>query len=237
MSGKRERRAYKVVEVAQCGSGYALELDGTVAKTPGGADLVLPTRGLAGAIAEEWRRQRDHLDPRAIMLTRLAYFAIDAVRFERGKIVEHAIGFGRTDVLCYRAEAPEALGVRQKETWDPMLEWARETFGLRLATDSGIAYIEQPSDALPRIQELAAAFDDFALAAFDAAATATASFVLALALVNGRASADTVFEAALLDELWQARTWGRDADAEARRLKLRDELLAVEGFVRLLRQK
>lgn len=236
MSEKRDRRTYKVVEIGERGNVFAVLLDGKAAKTARGAGLALPTRRLAEAVAEEWRRQSDRLDPRTMMLTHLAYFAIDGVGSERGKIVEHAMGFGRTDAVCYRAEAPEELGLRQKETWDPLLEWADETFGLRLAADAGIAYIEQPADALLRIQELAAGLDDFALAAFDVAASATGSFVLALALVKGHKSAEHVFEAALLEELYQAKTWGRDAEAEARRRKLHDELLAVEGFIRLLRR-
>jgi chaperone required for assembly of F1-ATPase len=232
---KKLRRSYKDVAVGERDDGFALLLDAKPAKTPAGAPLALPTRGLAEAGAEEWRGQGERLEPTTMMLTHLACSAIDRVGRGRGKVIEHALGFGRGDVLCYRAEAPDELAKRQKEIWDPLLHWAHESCGLRLAADAGIAYIEQPADALLRMQELVAQLDDFTLAAFDAAATATHSFVLALALVRGKLGAEEAFEAAQLEELYQAEKWGSDAEAEARRKRLREELMAIGRFVRLLR--
>jgi chaperone required for assembly of F1-ATPase len=234
MSEKAARRFYKDVDVGEGGGGFVLLLDRNPAKTPHGAPLVLPTRELAEAIAQEWRGQGDRLDSGTMMLTHLAYSAIERVGRERGKVTEHAMSFGRSDLLCYRADAPEALGTRQKEIWDPLLGWARESFGLRLTADAGIAYIEQPADALLRMQELTADFDDFTLAAFDAAATVTGSFVLALALVEGHKDVHEAFEAAQLEELYQAQVWGREPEAEARRRRLREELTTIHRFAALL---
>ncbi|HEY3778154.1 MAG TPA: ATP12 family protein [Rhizomicrobium sp.] len=231
---EKVRRFYKHVGIDESDYGFVLLLDAKPAKTPRGAPLALPTRALAEAVAEEWRGQGERLEPGTMMLTHLAYSAIDRLGQDRGKVIEHALGFGRSDALCYRAEAPEALAARQKEIWDPLLHWAFDSLGLRLAADAGIAYIEQPADAFLRMQELIAQLDDFTLAAFDAAATATGSFMLALALIKGHESAEKAFQAAQLEELYQAEVWGRDAEAEARRLRLREELMAIGRFMGLL---
>lgn len=228
------RRSYSKVGVGENGDSFAVTLDGAGAKTSGGALLLLPTRPLAEAVAEEWRGQRERLDPATMMLTRLAYAAIDQVGPARGQAIGHALAFGRSDVLCYRVERPEALAERQRQTWNPLLEWARAEFGLRLIVDEGIASTQQPADALLRMQELTAGMDDFRLAAFDAAATGTCSFVLALALVKRHLGAEHAFAAAQLEELFQAETWGRDTEAEAWRTRLRAELGAVERFIAAL---
>ncbi|MGH6887695.1 MAG: ATP12 family chaperone protein [Rhizomicrobium sp.] len=235
MSERAVRRFYKDVQFGERDGGFVLLLDGKPAKTPHRAPLVLPTRRLAETIADEWRGQGERIDPRTMKLTGLAHSAIDRAGRERGKVIDHAMSFGRSDLLCYRAEAPEALARRQSETWDPLLEWAHDGRGLRLTADAGIVYIEQPADALLRMQELTAGFDDFTLAAFEAAATVTGSFVLALALVEEHESADAVFEAAQLEELYQVEVWGREAEAEARRQRMREELRAIERFLGLLK--
>lgn len=236
MTATPARRFHKDVAVREREGDYALLLDGRLAKTPHGAALVLPSHALAQAVASEWRAHGERLDVRGMGLTHLVYCAIDRVGRERGKVIDHTLAFGRSDLLCYRAESPPALAVRQAKMWDPLLAWAHDTFGLRLIADAGIAWIEQPADALVRIEELAAGLDDFRLAAFDAVANATGSFVLALALVKGHVGAERAFEAALLDELYQSETWGGDAEAEDRRHRLREELEAVERYLSLFRQ-
>jgi chaperone required for assembly of F1-ATPase len=234
MNEKPVRRSYKSVSIAQRGERFGVLLDGKPAQTPGGVPLAAPSRALAEAIAEEWRAQGERLDPQSMALTALANVAIDRVGAQRGTVVEHILRFGRSDLLCYRADTPPELQVCQNATWDPLLGWARTEHGIRLVADAGIAFIEQPADALVRMQEIVSPLDDFCVAALDWAAARTASFVLAFALIEGRVDADAAFAAAEFDPLFQAEKWGRDAEADARRERLLDELKAAERFVRLL---
>ena len=48
-------------------------------------------------------------------------------------MAEIVAAYGGTDLLCYRAEAPEELVRRQAEAWDPLLDWAADRYGARLA--------------------------------------------------------------------------------------------------------
>ena len=196
----------------------------------------MPGRALAEAIAGEWNAQNEKMDRSSMMLTAFANCAIDHVSSHRGAVIEHSLGFGRSDLLCYRADESELAG-RQAALWDPLLVWAHTEHGIRFETDNGITFIEQPVDTLVRLQEIVADLDDFTLAAFDAAASLAGSFVIALALVEGQLNADEIFSAAQLDELYQAEKWGRDAEAESRRQQLLNELKAIERFVHLLRRE
>jgi chaperone required for assembly of F1-ATPase len=232
---KQAKRFYRDVTVGARDEGIVIVLDGKPAKTLHGASLRAPTHALADAVALEWRDQLDLIDRSTMLLTGLVNSAIDRAGRNRGQVIDHIMGFGRSDLLCYRADEPAVLSVRQKELWDPLLEWARTKHGLRLMADAGALYIEQPVDAILRMQELVSAVDDFMLAPFDLVAALTGSFVIALALVEGHISANEAFAAAQVDEIYQAEKWGRDAEAEARRNQLLAELKAAERFVQLLR--
>lgn len=228
------KRFYKEVAVAPEGEGFAVLLDGKPVKTPGRATLFLPTRPLAEAVAEEWRAQGENIEPASMPLTKLAHTAIDIVTADRGKVANHILSFGRSDLLCYRAEAPAELAVRQRQNWDPLLEWLGEAHGARLRTGEGVGFIQQPGEALTALDEAVWAHDDFALAGLYAAATITGSLALALALAGHRLDAAGAFAASTLDEAWQAEKWGHDSEAIARRNRLSAELAAAERFLRLL---
>jgi chaperone required for assembly of F1-ATPase len=227
------KRFFQGAGVEERGEACLIALDGKPAKTRAGALLAVPTRALAEAIAQEWNRQGKRISPADMPLTALANLAIDHVGAQRGEVIEHVLGFGRSDLVCYGAGEAE-LAARQKALWDPLLQWAQVAHAIRLVTDCGVTFIEQPVDALLRMQEIVSWLDDFTLAAFHAAAALTGSFVLPLALVEGRLDAEAAFTAAQIDELYQAEKWGRDAQAESRRACMLSELKAIEHFVRLL---
>lgn len=214
--------------------GYSVLLDGKAVKTPKRALLSLPNLALAEAIAKEWQGQCDEIDPRTMPLTRLAYAAIDVVTPEREAVAEQLLKYSEHDLLCYRAEKPPALAARQAEAWDPLLEWAAETYGARLNIGSGIRHVAQPVEALAALQQAIARYGGFELAALHTATTVTGSLILALALAEEEVSADQAFAAATLDEAFQVEKWGVDAEAEQRRSNLRSELVAAGDFLRLL---
>jgi len=231
----RVARFYKAVEVAEGETGFAVHLDGKLVKTPGRSALSVPTRALAEAIAEEWRGQGDQLDPATMKLTHLAFAAIDVAPGHRARLVDEILAFGRSDLLCYRAEAPALLVKWQAEAWDPLLDWAAETLGAKLVTGTGIAFVEQPAASLAALAASVSPRDDFAIVALHEAASITGSLVLGLALVGGRLAAAEAFALSWVDETFQAETWGTDAEAEARAGRLLGDLTAIESFLQLAR--
>jgi chaperone required for assembly of F1-ATPase len=220
------KRFYKDVSVGEEGGAFRVLLDGKPAKS-----LVLPTRSLAEAIAEEWRGQGETVELAEMFVTRLATAGADA---NRGHIAEQILSFGKSDLLCYRAEAPRELTVRQAEIWNPLLDWAHAKYGARFTVSTGIVFVEQPADTLLALEKAVWDRDDFALAALHAASAITGSLVLALALAERRLTAEQAFAASRLDEQFQAEKWGLDAEAEARAARLAGELAAAERFLRSL---
>lgn len=228
------KRFYKDVSVTGADGGFSILLDGKSVKTPQRAPLSLPTRALAEAIADEWRAQGDEIKPEAMPLTKLANTAIDGAP-QREAIAEQALGYGRSDLLCYRAEGPDDLVIRQARQWGPLLDWLHQTHGARLKTASGIGYVDQPAEAITRLAGRLGQFDPFGLVALHTVTAITGSLALGLALADGQISAGEAFALSQLDEAFQAEKWGTDAEAGARAARLQAELEAVERFFRLSR--
>lgn len=235
MTARKIARFYEEVSVAREGASFSVLLDGKPVKTPRRAMLRLPNETLAHAVAAEWSAQTEHIDPAAMPLTGLASAMIDVVQRGRGEVIDHILGFGHSDLLCYRAESPEELVRRQAAAWDPWLNWLHEAYGIALQTGSGVSFIEQPVGAHREFERVVSALGDGELACLDKAAGLTGSLVVGLAMIKGRLDAREAFALAHIDENFQAEKWGRDAEAEARRMRMQIELEAVERFLALLR--
>ena len=223
------RRFYETVEVREAeGGGFALTLDGRAARTPGRHRLVSASRALMLRVAEEWARQGETVDPADMPLTRLLNSAIDGVSRTmdgtRGDIARYA----GSDLLCYRAEAPEALAERQRLAFDPVLAWAAETFGARFNLAAGVVHVAQPLEALAAVRAALDAVDDPArLAALSVITSLTGSALLALAVARGFLTPEAAWAAAHVDEDYQIELWGVDEEAKARREARRREMEAA----------
>jgi chaperone required for assembly of F1-ATPase len=224
------RRFYKSASIAPVEGGWGILLDGKPLRSPAKRPFVLPTEALAAAIAEEWLAQGQKISPSSMPLMQFAATALDRLADNRSGLIEEIAGYGRSDLICYRADEPASLVQRQEERWQPLIAWAAERYDITLNITAGIVVVEQPSHTLSTFRRVLEACDLFALTALAAATTAAGSLVIALALAEDRLSADEAADAALLDELFQAEKWGSDPEAEQRRAAIRADLAAAKRF-------
>ena len=134
-------RFYKEVSIAPAGSGFAVLLDGKPVKTPARRALVLPTERLAAAVAAEWQAQGADIIVTAMPLLRLSNTVIDGVANNREDVINAILRFGENDLLCYRAYHPPDLAARQREGWDPILDWARQRLSARMTVAEGLGHV------------------------------------------------------------------------------------------------
>jgi len=165
----------------------------------------------------------------------LAATAVDRIAADRTRVVAETAGYGGSDLVCYRAEAPAELSRRQAELWQPLIAWVAERYDVALNVTTGIVAVPQPAHALERFRRLLEAGDLYALTAMAVLTAAAGSLVIALATAEGRLTAEQAAEAALLDELFQQEKWGSDPEAEARRAAVRRDLADGLRFLRLSR--
>ena len=213
MSGWKARRFWNAALVEPVEGGFAVTLDGRPVKTPARTPLVVPTAGLAQAIAAEWEAQTGLVRPDTMPFTRMANSAIDKVAPQFDAVVGMLADYGGTDLLCYRATDPQPLIDRQDAGWNPLLDWAAACLDAPLRAVPGVMFIAQAPASLARLRAAVAAQSAFQIAAFHDLVAISGSLILALAVTRERLSADAAFELSRIDEHWQAGLWGVDADA------------------------
>src|SRR5690606_27493073 len=124
-------------------------------------------------------------------------------------LVEDIMRFSSSDLLCYRAEGPDTLVRRQNEAWDPVIDWAGGWLGARFNLAEGVMHVEQPREAIAAIGiHLRQRAEPFRLASLHVMTTLTGSALLALAVDFGELDAEAAWNAAHVDEDFQAGQWG-----------------------------
>lgn len=230
------KRFYKKADASadETGAGWRVLLDGRAVKTPAKADFLLPSEVLAREIAAEWDAQGEKVQPSTMPIMQLAATAIDRVRPNRPGVIAELTGYGRSDLLCYRASFPEDLIERQAKTWQPLLDWSKNDLGVVLTVTEGVMPITQDDHALLRLQDHVEGFDDYYLTALHSLTTISGSVIIGLAVMNRKLDTTTAFEASILDEGYAMEKWGDDAEAIARLDRHRAEFLAAGRYLELL---
>jgi chaperone required for assembly of F1-ATPase len=216
------KRFYKDVTVEPLDGGFGLALDGKSLRTPARAVLAVPTRALAESLAAEWLAQGEFIEPATMPVTRLVNTALDGVFREIAAVAGEIAKFAASDLLFYRAAAPDSLVAAQDAAWNPILDHFRDVYGAHFICAQGVIFVEQPATSVAAVAsavEAEAARPDgaFRLAALHVLTSISGSVLLALALTSGAQKFDEAWDAAHVDEDFQARFWGADEEAEARR--------------------
>ncbi|WP_108813566.1 ATP12 family chaperone protein [Loktanella sp. Alg231-35] len=233
MSDWKPKRFWKAATATEIEGGFTVLLDDRTVRTPAKAQLTVPTMAMAEAIATEWDAQEKLLDPATMPVTRGANAAIDKVRAQRPEVIALLAEYGDSDLLCYRAAGPEELLAKQAEGWDPMLEWAANTLGVRLSVGEGVMHVTQDPAALQILADEVATFDDFALAAAHDLISISGSLILALAVTKSAIPVDDAWLLSRIDEHWQIAQWGEDEEAAATESSKRDAFVAAARFYQL----
>lgn len=229
------KRFWSEAAHAQVPGGWQVTLDGRGVKTPGKRAQIVPTRTLALAMAAEWAGQGEEIDPARFFFRDMADYAIDMVAADPAIAHCAILPFAGTDTLCYQAEPGEALHRRQQAAWEPLLAAAEARYDIRFERVSGILHRAQPAATLARLERVVAAHGPFALAALQTLTSLAASLVIGLAALEteAEAEAEALWDAANLEEDFQAELWGKDAEAEALRAKRLADFTAAMAFARL----
>lgn len=230
MTAWAPKRFWTAATAEPAEGGFTVRLDGRGVRTPAKTPLRVPTLAMAEAIAAEWGAQEGLVRPETMPMTRMANSALDKVAPQHAGVVGEVAGYGASDLLCYRADAPEELVTRQGRGWDPLLDWAAVRLGAPLRPTTGIVYVTQDAAALARLRDRVAAQDAFRLVALHDLVAITGSLVLGLAVAEGRIAADEAWALSRIDEDWQTAQWGIDEEAAEHAVLRRAALLDAARF-------
>ncbi len=226
------KRFYSEVTTEKREGGVAVLLDGRQLKTIAKKPLVLPSEALATLVAEEWRAVVDAIVPDAMPYTRLANIAIDRMGTERVAVMQNAMLYAETDLLCHRGREEE-LRALQVQHWDPVLG-ALEEFGIKMVTTTGVIPVPQPQASLDAIAALLETANVYEAAALAMLVPLMGSVLLSLAVWKRLVTLDAAIYACRLDEEYQQERWGKDAEADVMwDAKLRDMRACVRWLSHL----
>lgn len=228
------KRFWTAANAVEREEGWGVELDGKPLRTPARESLIVPTRALAEAIAEEWQSIDGEIEPRAMPLTGLANAAIDRVQPDKAAFAAGLARYAEADLACYRAEGPEGLIERQAKEWDALLGWGQRRFDVDFKTTGGIVHVAQPPATIDRLTHAVSMLDPFRLAGLSPLVTVGGSLLAGLGVLEGAFSAEQAWDAVSVDDRWQLDQWGSDAEAEAALDARRHDFIAAARFLELL---
>ena len=224
------KRFWREAKAVRGEDGWHVALDTRRVKTQGGNPLALPNEALAELLAGEWAAQGEEVDPASFRHRDIADFAIDVVAPDRAAAIAALLRYAETDTLCYRADPDEPLWKRQQEVWEPLLSACEAREGVRFQRVSGVMHRPQDAAALKKLRARLESLDDFTLAALTTLASLAASLTIGLAALEPEADGEALWNAANLEEDWQADLWGRDWEAEERREQRKCDFLGAMTF-------
>lgn len=230
MSDWKQKRFWKEAKACETEDGFTVELDARRVKTPAKATLLLPSAAMAEAIAAEWDAQVEGINPETMPFTRSANAAIDKVANQHAEVADMLADYGDSDLLCYRADAPQELVMRQNAHWNPALEWANKELGVRLETRTGLQHQRQEEAALFALRQSVHNLNNFQLAAFHDLVSMSGSLILGFAAAKDWRSADEIWRISRLDETWQEEQWGVDDEAAEVETLKRGAFLHAKSF-------
>ena len=228
------KKFYQHASIESERDGYAVLLDGKAVKTPAGLPLCVESKPLAEKLAEEWIEQSETIKPNTMPMTALSCTMLDRVIPNLPAIKSNLMAFVETDMLCYRAEEPEDLTQRQFIAWQPLIDWAANTYDAPLVVTNGILPVPQPQKS---IDTLAGVMDNLNHGEITALSTVTplaGSLVVGLALLAGRLDVDQAIAVIQLDEDYQNEKWGSVDEAQERQQNIRREIQSSAVFIELL---
>lgn len=237
ISGIRDmKRFYKQVSIGAQEGGFTVLLDGRPIRAPSKAVLVAPNEKLAALSAAEWQAQGEKILPDTMPVTQLLNTRQDKIAAERAALEREVLKFIDTDLLCYRADAPEELVARQDAIWQPWLDWFGARTGLTFRTTTGLGALKQDEAIHERMAAMVGALDDGRFTITQMVAPSCGSAVMALAFTEGAASADDVLACAFLEEdykfdLYNEAVHGGDPLTEKKRKALRRDLEAGRAYL------
>lgn len=225
--------------LAEDAGGYSVRLDGRPVRLPGGTPLRLGSPTMAAAVAGEWNAigggaKGGEMRMEDLPLTRLLGTAQERIAPDPAPMVEGLAKYAETDLLCYRADESR-LAEQQAAEWQPVLDWLALQHDAPLRVTHGIMPVSQDPAALAAIHRAVAAHGPEELAALGTLVPALGSIALALAVSGGRLAAEDAHRLSILDELFQERLWGLDAEAAKRRARIAGEVALAARFLALLR--
>jgi len=160
----------------------------------------------------------------------LEYLDTDTIWYSLSSVTMHT-HLPNPRWISFHQDFPEPLVRLQDDHWKPLLTWARDTFDVELLTSDSVLFSVQPAATRRKLDKVLQGFDPWQMAgcvplpvlsyhslkndlrtAMERVTLTTKSFIIALALVHGRISAEQGALASRVEVASQIERWGEVED-------------------------
>lgn len=152
------------------------------------------------------------------------------VQKNKNAIIDRLVNFALNDVLLFWS-TDKKVQKEQEKSWSPIIVWANQTVNVDFKKTDSLEVQSENVNTSSRLKDYLSSLSDKELSGFYIAALNMRSVLLALALVKGKINANEAFELSELEELYQARKWGTEPVAEARRNSIKNLLISTEKYL------
>ncbi len=149
------------------------------------------------------------------------------------KLTDKIIAYSLNDLLCYRANSPESLQALETKNWQFWLDWAQKKYNIQLQTTTTIIQISQNPTVAETMRNQIITMNVFARAGFLELTEILGSAILALALRDDCTKQETIFDASMLHEDFQAQKWGETDEYKNFRYEKSQAFFEIHTFYQL----
>ena len=147
--------------------------------------------------------------------TKACFLSADRSERESLKLKDKLVGYGMSDLLCYRADKGSDLVKIQSKSWDPLVDWLQNQLNITLLISHSLAPIEQSRDLEKGLSKLLLPIEPLALTAMNELVTLSNSLIIGLALLKGKILPEKAWKIMRIEEEWQRSIWGTLAEQKA----------------------
>ncbi|WP_370931191.1 ATP12 family protein [Bartonella sp. DGB1] len=206
---------YNKVTIAAAEGGYKIYLDDKFLTTPAKNILILPNENIANLVAQEFINQTSEIKPQQMFVTRMVNTAIDGVANDTQVIYEDLLRFTCYDSILYRAPYPVGLRELQEKSWDPILDWVKDTIGADFLVTQELISIQQPKESIALFGSfLKKITNPFALTAFYTITSIFKSSLLTSALLFDQITLEDAWNYSNIDDNWVDDQWKKDEEKQ-----------------------
>ena len=229
----REKYWKTVRKKEQGNSIFQIYLDEIRLKSDQGNNIQLPTK-LADEVVREWNADGKIDTIKNGFYTKLCFSVIDMTQKDRENVVSRLVAYGNCDPICYIADEPKKLHIKQRKLYDPLIHWAQKFLSIKLNKGPGLMFVEQPSPNSGNIKKFLEELDNFHLTAIHELAKSLGSLFTSLALYNNIVSPELAWEVANVEDNFRMELWGEVEEETLIRTKNYDHFNNVVKILKMI---
>ncbi|XP_050438101.1 ATP synthase mitochondrial F1 complex assembly factor 2 [Adelges cooleyi] len=201
---------YDTTNIVENNGSYGVLLDNSKLKTPLGNEMIINSKALALAVAEEWHLQQKTIQTDSMHLTKLCFLAVDnPSKLSEKDVVKEILSYLETDTVFFIPDTDEELEIVLKEKWMPLINQFNKYFETDLIPSKGIYVNSLEAKTKKCVEKYLMSLGFPALHGVLQAAETVKSLVLTTCCLHQDLTVKDAVLLSKMEEEYQCTKWGR----------------------------